>query len=347
MMLALLVGNENSGTVSIIDPSTWKVACELDAKPDFASKKAQIGLIQAAVNWYAGDGYADDIDVSPDGRTLYVSRPSFNDVAAFDLTSGRLAWTVELAGYRSDHIKLDPSGGRLFAAAVTAGKVQVISTPDHRVVGEIPTGSRPHGIDFSADGKRVFIGELKGDALVIADAATLAVVKRIPFAAGVRPFALTQDGRLAYLQLSDFQGFLAVDLERGEVIKTVSLPENDAARAYHGVYPKDAAHHGISLTPDGEHLCIAGTAANYAAIVARSNLAVEALVPVGEQPAWSLASPDGRYCIVSSRGANTVSVISMATKTEERRIPVGKYPLRLVLANIPDVCAARRAVGAP
>ena len=40
--------------------------------------------------------YAQDTDVSPDGRTLYVSRGYLGDVAAFDIASGKLLWQRSL-----------------------------------------------------------------------------------------------------------------------------------------------------------------------------------------------------------------------------------------------------------
>ncbi len=48
-----------------------------------------------------------------DGRFLYVSRPSFADVVAFDLRTGRIVWGVKVDGYRSDHMAISPDGTRL------------------------------------------------------------------------------------------------------------------------------------------------------------------------------------------------------------------------------------------
>ena len=105
-----------------------------------------------------------------------------------------------------------------------------------------------------------------------------------------------------------------------------------------GEFPRDAAHHGISFFPDEKTLCIAGTASDYVALVARDGDRLEAMIPVGAEPSWVVTSPDGDHCFVSSREANTVSVISRSAKKEVQRVTVGNYPQRMILASVPHIC---------
>lgn len=62
--------------------------------------------------------YAQDTDASPEGGTLYVSRGYLGDVAAFDLTTGRLLWTRSLETLRADHMTRTPDGNSLFVSAM-------------------------------------------------------------------------------------------------------------------------------------------------------------------------------------------------------------------------------------
>ena len=39
-----------------------------------------------------------------DGRFVYFSRPSFADVVAINLKTGKIAWRVKVDGYRADHM---------------------------------------------------------------------------------------------------------------------------------------------------------------------------------------------------------------------------------------------------
>src|SRR5689334_3467100 len=69
-----LVANAQAGTVALVDVASRTVLGTIDVNP--AHTKSQ------------GPGapnYAQDTDVSHDGRTLYVSRGYLGDVAAFDI----------------------------------------------------------------------------------------------------------------------------------------------------------------------------------------------------------------------------------------------------------------------
>jgi DNA-binding beta-propeller fold protein YncE len=79
--------------------------------------------------------YAQDTDVSPDGRTLYVSRGYVGDVAAFDLASGRLVWARHLNTGRADHMTLTADGRSLFVSAMLDNRVYRIDTATGEITG--------------------------------------------------------------------------------------------------------------------------------------------------------------------------------------------------------------------
>ena len=98
----VLVANAEGGTVSIVDASRLVVVKEIDIVPD--GERASVGeddpvqavLGQRLVEAAGGTNLAQDQDLSPDGRTLYVSRGHRGDVAAFDIASGRMLWKVDV-----------------------------------------------------------------------------------------------------------------------------------------------------------------------------------------------------------------------------------------------------------
>jgi hypothetical protein len=99
----LVVGNNWDGTADIVDPHALKVLTRLNIVPDLAERMAEIAADPAATGFFAGvnlligeghDQYVDDAFTSPDGRRLYVSRPSLADVVAFDLGTRRIVWRV-------------------------------------------------------------------------------------------------------------------------------------------------------------------------------------------------------------------------------------------------------------
>jgi DNA-binding beta-propeller fold protein YncE len=347
-----LIGNFKDGTVTVIDESSLKVLGTLDVTPDGKTPRdpAQAAIYPALVQ-AKGVNYVQGLALSPDGRTLYVSRGYLGDVAAFDVASRRLLWRLQINGVRADHVALSEDGRRLFVSALTANEVQVIDTATHAFVGSFPTGDWAHVLEFTPDGHSVVNGSLGNQLLpsgvptrmqlTFTDPTTLRVQRVLSFDAGVRPFVFSPGGALAYVQFSYFNGFKAIDTKTGAVVKSVDLPvAGPAVGEPPSSYPNQAAHHGIDLSGDHETICDAATVSNYVALIDRRSLRTTAIIPVGDAPADAHTTSDGRDCLVTNRGTggggNTVSVISYRQRREVARIPAGHGPQEIATGGISD-----------
>lgn len=347
----LMVGNYRGGTVTVIDQLTFRVLGRINVTPDGKTPQdpAQAAIYPALVK-SKGVDYVQGLALSPDGRTLYVSRGYLGDVAAFDIASGHMLWRLEVAGVRADHVALAPDGSRLFVSALTANEVQVINTRTHRFIGSFPTGYWAHVDEFTPNHRFVVNGSLGNQLfpngapnrfwLTFADPHTLRVKRVLKFGAGVRPFTFSPDGRLVYVQFSYFNGFKVVSTSTGAIVHTVKLPvRGPAVGEPPSKYPNEAAHHGITLSGNGASICDAATVSNYVALVARRTLRTEAIIAVGDQPAEAETSGNGRLCFVTNRGpgrgCDTVSVISFAERRQIARIPAGKGPMEMSAGRIP------------
>ena len=304
----LLVGNNWDGTADVVDPKAFKRITRINIVPDLAIRRAEIMSDPAAAGYFIGirqligeghDQLVDDMFTSPDGRFLYVSRPSLVDVVAFDLRTRKIVWRVKVEGNRSDHMAISPDGRRLLVSASTAAKVHVIDTKAGKTVGEFASGDQPHENNYSRDGKLIYhasIGTVytptddpsmdatKGKRYFqVVDARTLKILKRIEMgkalaAAGypnmssaVRPMALSPDERYVYMQLSFLHGFVEFDLKTDRPLRIAHLPLSEKAKKLRrDEYVLDSAHHGLAMNPSGTKLCAAGTMSDYAAIVTRS-----------------------------------------------------------------------------
>ena len=351
----VLVGNSVSGTVSFLDGHTFANLGSVNVIPDLAQRLAAMNPVQRAAyelvkQQEGGDRFADDGYLSPDGRTLYVSRGNLDDVVAFDLATRRMLWRRQVAGFKADHAALSPDGTWLIVSATTVAQAQVLDTATGAVIASISTGTYPHANDFSADGSRVYNSSIGVTALpkaldfakgarqlTVIDARTFDVVRTYHFAEGIRPAVFTPDGTTMYAQLSYLNGFVEYDLAAGRITRTVQMPFSDAGRALNpDGYPNNSAHHGMALSGDRAHLCDVGTIDDYTAIVDRPALTTHGIVtyPPGTLPYWATTSADGRYCLVSLSNAGAVSVVDYATAHEVARIPVGTFPQRERLGRI-------------
>ena len=365
MQQVLLVGNNWEGTVDIINPRTFKKLGRIDVAPDYESCASAYTPDQAVAceinNELAAEGnpqLVDDMRVSPDGRVLYVSRPSMGDVAAFDLITREMLWRVDVSGYRSDHIALSPDGRELIVSATISRVVDVIDTERAEIVDQIPTGDFPHENEYSEDGSLIYNGSIgrvitpdneeadaaKGDRwFTIADAETHEVKKVIDFGVGIRPFVVMPNNRVMYAQLSFLHGFVEYDLKKERTLRTRHLPLRGAEEDDNEL---DSAHHGLALNGNHTKICAAGTVADYVAIVSRRSLKVDRIIPLDKRrpglsdptpahkPYWAVTSGDGRLCFVANSDTDNVSVISYAKAREIERFRVGDHPQRMRMARV-------------
>ena len=362
----LYVGNNWDGTADVVDPFSFQKLAHMDIVPDKAERMAEIQADPdrqgyfLAIREAVGEGhdqFVDDMFSSHDGRFLYVSRPSFADVVAFDLRTRKIVWRAPVEGYRADHMAISPDGTRLAVSASTARKVHLIDTATGKIAGSFESGDQPHENNYSADGRLIYhasigsvftpaddpaLDDTKGDRwFEIVDARTLKVLKRIDMgqkleeagypdmSSAVRPMALPPDEKQVYFQVSFFHGFVEYDLVQDKVLRLARLPvSEEASKKRREEYLLDSAHHGLAMNPAGTKLCVAGTMSDYVAIVSRATFSYE-LLSLGKKPYWATNSGDGRYCFVSYSGDDAIAAIDYSTEKEVARVKVGDHPQRM------------------
>jgi DNA-binding beta-propeller fold protein YncE len=337
-----VVANAEAGTVALLDVAARSILGVVDVNP--ARTKGQ------------GPGapnYAQDTDLSPDGRTLYVSRGYLGDVAAFDLASGRLLWQRSLNTGRADHMTITPDGASLFVSALMDNRVYKIATSSGQLAGHMVTGVYPHDNKVSRDGQRLYNTSLGALAslprpagappltetpgypfqLTIADVATLTIRDRVKLDNAFRPWQFSPDEKLLYAQLSNQHGVVAYDLAGLKELRRLDLPVKPGVTA--ADWDFEAPHHGLAITDDGRTLCLAGRASDYAALVATQDLTLIGTVPVGDAPGWAEVADRGRICLIANTRSDDLSIISIPNRSEVVRLPIGNGPKHITVAHVP------------
>src|SRR3954465_4589215 len=161
----LTVGNNWDGAADLVDPRRFTRLDRINIVPDLAERMAEIQADPVRYGYFLairqeiGEGHdqlVDDAFPSPDGRYLYVSRPSLADVVAISLKTHKIVWRTKVEGNRSDHMALSPDGRRLLVSASTARKVQQLDPRAGAVTGSFESGDQPHESNFSRDGKLIY-----------------------------------------------------------------------------------------------------------------------------------------------------------------------------------------------
>ncbi|GLW46717.1 serine/threonine protein kinase [Streptomyces sp. NBRC 14336] len=367
----LFVGNNWDGTADVIRSSgDFAKIGRINVIPDKAQRMAEINanpikwIYFMAIRNSVGEGhdqFVDDMYSTPDGRSVVVSRPSFADVVSLDLATGAVNWRFPVSGYRSDHMAVSPDGKRVAVSASTSNTVHVLDIETGKELGKFGTGDKPHENIFTRDGKYIYnmaIGDVntqtdapwldwtKGNRYItVVDATTYQRVKVIDmrdrlnaigltdYSDAVRPAVFSPDESKLYFQVSFFNGFFEYDLATDRIVRTKTLPKNPATSDDRTTFVNDSRHHGISMSPDGSKLCVAGTMDDYATVVDRATLQEGPLVPASK-PYWATVSGDGKSCVVSESGTDQVTAIDFATGTKQVSVPVGDHPQRVRLGQV-------------
>nr|WP_267938942.1 YncE family protein [Saccharothrix sp. S26] len=367
----MFVGNNWDGTADVIaSRGDFARIGRVNIIPDRQERLWEIYLNPIKLAFFLGirsgpgeghDQFVDDMYTTPDGRAVVASRPSFADVVSIDLATGRVNWRFPVSGFRSDHMAVSPDGRRVAVSASTSNTVHVLDIETGRQVGSFATGDKPHENVFTADGRlwNMSIGEVntalddpafdftKGDRrITVVDATTFQQVEvidmrprldafgRADLSDSVRPVAFTPDGSKLYFQVSFFNGFLEYDVATDRITRLKELPKNPNTSEDRTTWVNDSRHHGMSMSPAGDKLCIAGTMDDYAVIVDRATLREGALVPAAK-PYWATVSGDGRSCVISESGADQVTAIDFATGRKLVSVSVGDHPQRVRVGHVP------------
>jgi DNA-binding beta-propeller fold protein YncE len=369
----MFVGNNWEGTADVIaDRGDFAKIGRINMIPDKDERLREIYANPIKLAYFLGirqgpgeghDQFVDDMYTTPDGTAVVASRPSFADVVSIDLATGQITWRFPVSGYRSDHMAVSQDGKQVAVSASTSNTVHVLDIVTGRELGKFTTGDKPHENIYTRDGRSLWnmsIGEVntalddpaldftKGDRkITIADTATWQVRKTIDMrqrldafgrsdlSDAIRPAVLTPDESKLYFQLSFFNGVVEYDVAADRITRLKELPKNPATNPDRTTWVNDSRHHGLSISPSGDKLCVAGTMDDYVTIVDRASLGERPLVTAAK-PYWATVSGDGRACVISESGSDQVTAIDFATGGKLVSVPVGDHPQRVRVGHVPQ-----------
>jgi YVTN family beta-propeller protein len=176
----------------------------------------------------------------------------------------------------------------------------------------------------------VVVGAQFGTGIMVIDPTTQSLLYTLPTVDGVRPLALTKDGRTFYAALSNLIGFVVADVEKGVTrrVELGTLPEG-VPRPY-----LDTFTHALHLTPDETELWVTDCVNDLIRIVRVSDMRETAQIRVGHFPHWFALRPDGRVLFVSLWYSDAVAAIDVAGRRVLANIQFARQsgPKRIAIA---------------
>ncbi|QNI35034.1 hypothetical protein H7849_16585 [Alloacidobacterium dinghuense] len=295
----LLVANQTSQNLSIIDPATEK---QIAAVPEDA---------------YTGH----EVAASPDGKLAFVpiygnsgvGKPGTDGstMDVLDIASRKLVKTVSFGhGVRPHKPVYDPNSGLLYVTTELDNSVTAIDPKTLKIVGAIPTGAaEAHMLAITGDGHYGYTANVGPGSVSVLDLKARKLVTVIPVAPTVQRISLSNDDKLVFVADYTKPQMAVIDTATNKVKNWIVLP---------------AIGYGTASTKDGKWLLVAMTSANKVAVVDLSTLKVARTIDVPQGPTEILVRPDNAVAYVSCGHSNQVAVIDLAAWQAKTAIDAGK-----------------------
>lgn len=251
-----------------------------------------------------------------------------------------------------------PTGLSARAATVYVASqqgAQVTRVEAGAVAGHTTVAAAPATV--AAGGGLVFLSHPDGHAVTVIDAATGAVLRRLPYKGQAFGLAASPDGKTLFVadwsgnrvdRLSAADGTVEASAETGRDPAHIVLDRAGrlfvADRESHRISVFDAARmarlatiavgtapFALALSPDERRLYVGNVRSNDLTVIDTEALKALATVPAGAMPYGIAVSPDGTRIFVTNQHAATVTVLDAGRLVIAATVGVGRYPEGIVI----------------
>ena len=157
-------------------------------------------------------------------HTIYTANVNSSSVTVVEPNRDGGEWTntVIAVGKGPEGIAISPDGKEVWAANSEDGSVSIIDTAAKKVIETIPVETKhSNRVKFTLDGKSVLISDLGSGELLVVDAKTRKVTKRMKLGSSVEGILMEPSGKRAYAAVSGDNKVDVVDLGTLEVVGTM------------------------------------------------------------------------------------------------------------------------------
>jgi YVTN family beta-propeller protein len=197
----------------------------------------------------------------PRGDKLYIAEHTANQVAVFDLSSGRVERVIALPG-RPSSLAVSTDGARLYVTAGgVTGKIHIVDTACAAVTDSIEVGHTPTAPVLSADGKTLYVTNRFDNDVSTIDLASKATLSRM---------GVVREPVAAVLSLDSKRLFVANQIPTGPanaktVAAAVSMLDLEERRNIADIVLPDGSTglRAIATSPEGRYLYVTHILARY------------------------------------------------------------------------------------
>jgi len=313
----LLVTNEDSGDITIIDLARGEVAAKVPVgkRPRGIRVSPDEKLVFVALSGSPKSGpNIDESKLPPADRAA-------DGIGVVDTSQWKLVRILR-SGQDPEHFDISNDGKTMFVSNEETAEVTSIDIASGAVTGRLKVGDEPEGVTLRPDGKVVYVTSEGNNQIAAVDVATRKLVATIETGPRPRSVVFTNDGKTAFVACETGAQVTVIDAvkhrRRGEI-------KIEAA----GARPM-----GTAISADGKTVYVSnGRGGSVSSIDVATEKVADTIPNVGTRP-WGIAvSSDGQKLYTANGPSNDVSVIDLATKTVVKRIAAGQSPWGVALTK--------------
>ncbi|HEV3040554.1 MAG TPA: cytochrome D1 domain-containing protein [Candidatus Angelobacter sp.] len=256
----------------------------------------------------------------------------------------------------------------LLVLSKPAAKLQIVDPVAKKVIGEVPTGTSPHELTVSEDGKTAFVGnygaQVPGDSLSIIDIAARKEVRRHNIGALRRPHGMVESHGKVYFTAEvnkvvarydpasdsvdwiegtgqDSTHMLVITADQKKIFTaniasdsiSVLEPRGQGQNWHVTQITVGKGPEAIDLSPDEKEVWTSHSVDGGVSIIDVQSGKVKETIPSLTKHSNRLKfTPDGKLVLISDAAANEVLAIDASSRKLQKRIPVCAQPLGIQMA---------------
>jgi YVTN family beta-propeller protein len=238
------VPNSKSNTVSIIDPTTFKVIRSFPVGrepqhvvPSWDLKKLwvaqdlqdQLTLIDPATGKKGETIHVDDpynLYYTPDGKYAIICAEREKRLDFRDAQTMKIVRRVPVPCEGVNHIDFSKDGRYLLATCEFSGELLKVDVPAQKVVGTlklVPRGM-PQDVKLSPDGKLFYVANMEANGVHVVDGDNLKTISFIPTGKGAHGLYVSRDSKYLYVSNRGEGSVTLIDFATRRIVTKWIIP---------------------------------------------------------------------------------------------------------------------------
>ena len=242
--------------------------------------------------------------------TVWVTNRTFGNVAAFDAATGNVLATITV-GTNPIGVISPPNTNKLYVSNEDSNSVSVISKASLSVAAtiQLPAGSKPHHINYSPDGRFVYVAEFGSNKIAVINTETDALVAEFVTnpSPTARPHAvwISQANKTIYVANAGANEIAALDAVSGEILWSLPVGANPSE-----ILVPNSAKTANFLFRKIAYVSVRNE--NKVKVVDLETRAIVDEIVVGTQPDTLRLTPNGKTLVVTLRGVPAqISIVNV------------------------------------